>query len=52
MGLTPYLNSFGKIVLMILMFIGRVGALTVLLSFGQHDKESNIRYPKGNILIG
>lgn len=52
MGLTPHLNNFGKIVLMVLMFIGRVGALTVLLSFGNHIKESNIRYPKGNILIG
>ena len=32
--------------------VGRVGALTVLLSFGTHDKESSIHYPEGSILIG
>lgn len=52
MGLTEHLDWIGKLTLMILMFVGRVGALTVLLSFGTHDKESGIRYPEGNILIG
>ncbi len=52
MGLTEHLDWFGKFVLMTLMFVGRVGALTVLLSFGTHDKESSIHYPEGSILIG
>ena len=52
MGLTEHLNWFGKFVLMLLMFIGRVGSLTVFFSFGQHDKESHIHYPQGSILIG
>lgn len=52
MGLTEHLDWFGKLVLMVLMFVGRVGTLTVLLSFGTHNRESNIKYPEGSILIG
>lgn len=52
MGLTAYLNWFGKFLLIILMFMGRVGILTVILSFGKHDKEKKIHYPEGSILVG
>lgn len=52
MGLTPYLNSFGKFILMVIMFVGRVGAVTVIWSFKRDDKESKIHYPEGNILVG
>lgn len=52
MGVTPYLNWFGKLVLMILMFAGRVGSITFLLSFGAHDRDSHIKYPEGSVLIG
>ena len=52
MGVTPLLNSFGKLLLMILMFMGRVGTLTVILSLSHHDKKSKIHYPEGKILIG
>lgn len=52
MGLTAHLNWFGKLVLMILMFVGRVGSMTILLSIGSHDKESGIHYPEESILVG
>lgn len=52
MGLTSHFNSLGKLILMILMFVGRVGAVTVIWSFKRIDKESHIHYPEGNILVG
>lgn len=54
MGLTPNLTVIGKIVLIVLMFAGRIGLLTFFLSFGgrAEKKEPLIRYPEGNVLIG
>lgn len=52
MGLTPHLTNLGKIVLIVLMLIGRVGLLTFLWSFSNKKYESRIRYVDMNILIG
>ena len=52
MGLTPYLNWFGKLILMILMFMGRVGLLTIFLSIGKRDKDTHVHYPEGSIIVG
>lgn len=54
MGLTPNLTIVGKIVLIILMFAGRIGLLTFFISFGAHPQERKplISYPEENILIG
>ncbi len=52
LGITPLLNWFGKFVLIVLMFMGRVGILTFILSMSAKDKESHVHYPKGNVLIG
>lgn len=54
MGLTPDLTAIGKIVLIIVMFAGRIGLLTFFLSFGgrSEPKEPLIRYPEGNLLVG
>ncbi|WP_236261690.1 TrkH family potassium uptake protein [Erysipelothrix anatis] len=54
MGLTPNLTSIGKIVLIIVMFAGRIGLLTFFLSFGNHSdmKEPTLKYPEANILVG
>jgi len=52
LGLTPHLSSLGKVLIIILMYIGRVGPLTVALSLGKNKKKNLIRYPEGKILIG
>lgn len=52
LGITPFLNSFGKFILIVLMFMGRIGTLTVLLSLNPRDKDSKVHYPEGKILIG
>ena len=52
-NLTPTLSMLGQIIIMILMFIGRIGPLTVLLSFSNRKKqESKIKYAKAPLLIG
>jgi trk system potassium uptake protein TrkH len=53
-GGTPNLTSMGKIVVIIAMFVGRVGSLTIfiaLLSEGSKN-QSLIRYPEGKIIVG
>ncbi|MFA6431294.1 MAG: potassium transporter TrkG, partial [Candidatus Margulisiibacteriota bacterium] len=52
MGVTPYLSSLGKIIIIATMFIGRVGALTLLISLATNQKEPKIKLPKEGISIG
>ena len=49
LGLTPELSSASKIVLMITMFIGRVGTITLLVIFIKQSKKLYYRYPKEEI---
>src|SRR5690625_4649085 len=51
-GITPYLTTFSKIILMIFMFIGRIGLVTFLLTFRDETTPTTIRYPKERIMIG
>src|SRR5690606_34395100 len=53
LGITPYLGTVSKFVLIGLMFIGRIG-LVLLLSLFHRDKKRplNIRYPEESIVIG
>lgn len=55
MGLTPHLTIFGKLLIMCLMFIGRVGLYTVmyaLLRKELNDMGNKFNYPKETVLIG
>ncbi|PGT82371.1 MULTISPECIES: TrkH family potassium uptake protein [Bacillaceae] len=52
MGITPELSSIGKIVIMILMFIGRIGILTFLYLLGTKERKANYHYPKERVIIG
>lgn len=51
MGLTPLLSIPGKILIIILMFIGRIGPVTLTLALtGIH--QINIRYAEENVWVG
>ncbi|MEW9670254.1 TrkH family potassium uptake protein [Ammoniphilus sp. 3BR4] len=52
MGITPNLSPFSKILLMILMFIGRVGIIPFLLLLKRDDKKTGYHYPKERIIVG
>ncbi|MBP5296607.1 MAG: hypothetical protein J6Y94_04665 [Bacteriovoracaceae bacterium] len=53
-GLTGDLTRIGKFVISILMFIGRIGPLTLVLAIGQHrdQADGSVTYPEGRIMIG
>lgn len=54
LGGSPTLTSFGKIIIMILMFSGRVGSLTIFIALLSRSKKikSKVRYAEGKIIVG
>lgn len=51
LNLTPLLSPESKIVLVIIMFIGRVGMFTLLVGVINKADYKSFRYPKENVLI-
>ena len=51
MGLAPTLSALSLFVLDIVMFIGRLGPLSVGLMFTKQDRSA-IKFPPANIMIG
>lgn len=51
-GITRQLNGISRIVVMILMFCGRMGSLTFAMSFTERRKSEVIRYPEEQITVG
>ncbi|ETT85655.1 TrkH family potassium uptake protein [Viridibacillus sp. FSL R5-0477] len=52
LGLTEHLSSIGKVIMMLLMFIGRVGLISFLYSLGGKAKKTKYHYPKERVIIG
>ncbi|MDN6195370.1 MAG: TrkH family potassium uptake protein [Atopostipes suicloacalis] len=52
MGLTPSLTMIGKIIIILLMLIGRVGVMTFLWSLAGEKKNTRINYPETDLLVG
>ena len=51
-GITPELSSAGKVILVIAMFIGRVGTLTLAYLVGKKVMSKNYKYPSGHTMVG
>lgn len=51
LDLTPTLGTYGKMLIVILMFIGRVGAFTLVIGLIKQEKKRNYRYPTDHIII-
>ncbi|MGO5065461.1 Trk family potassium uptake protein [Clostridium sporogenes] len=52
LGLTTKLSTIGKIVILLTMYVGRVGPLTLAIAFARKLKNSSIKYPEEKILVG
>ncbi|MDQ0220977.1 Trk family potassium uptake protein [Peribacillus cavernae] len=52
MGLTPDLSPVGRILIILTMFAGRVGPLTIAFAITMRRKPDAFRFPKGKIMIG
>jgi len=51
MGITPDLSPVGRILIILTMFAGRLGPLTISFALAKKDKDV-LHYPKGKIMIG
>jgi trk system potassium uptake protein len=51
-GLTPDLSPGGKGMIMVLMFLGRMGPLTILTAASKKNLQGQIEYPQGDLAIG
>ncbi len=51
-GITPHLSRLGKLILILVMFVGRVGTLTVATAAGRGLGRVKYRYAEENVMIG
>ncbi|MGB0431572.1 MAG: potassium transporter TrkG, partial [Bacteroidia bacterium] len=51
-GITSDLSTFGKVILMISMYLGRVGILTLVVALSSATKTKNYTYPNAHLMIG
>ncbi len=52
MGVTSSITTFSKLVLIMDMYLGRIGAFTFFMSFARSNREtSKIKYPEANINV-
>jgi trk system potassium uptake protein TrkH len=52
MGITPDLSPAGKLVIVVLMFIGRLGPLTLGLALAEAPPERRVEYPAEDVVVG
>ncbi|MFC6204790.1 MULTISPECIES: TrkH family potassium uptake protein [Psychrobacter] len=51
LNLTPELSDFSKLVVAVIMFVGRVGMLTIFIALLKNMRQRNYRYPTEEITI-
>lgn len=52
-GITPTLSTFSHILLVAMMYMGRVGVLSFSVAFlSQGERKSRIQYPESDVMIG
>lgn len=51
LGITSELSSVGKVLIMILMFIGRIGPLSILYALSQPKPVADYAYPKEDLVL-
>lgn len=52
MGLTPELSPIGRLIIILAMFAGRLGPLTIAFSIAKQQKTAHFHHPKGKLMIG
>lgn len=52
LGPTPDLSPFGKLLLVFLMFVGRLGPITLILALGERSRHRRHTYPEEEIAVG
>ncbi len=52
LGMTSVLSPAGRIVIAVLMFVGRLGPLTLASSLTGASRDPRVRLPRGRVMIG
>nr|WP_240908665.1 TrkH family potassium uptake protein [Paenibacillus timonensis] len=52
LDVTPKLTEISKVLLCAVMFLGRIGPLTLAYAFTSRSKKELLKYPEGKIIIG
>jgi Trk-type K+ transport system membrane component len=52
LDVTPHLSTFGKILISVVMFLGRVGPITFIVALAARQRTPQYRYPEEEIAIG
>jgi trk system potassium uptake protein len=51
-GITPILSSVGKMLIILTMFVGRIGPLTLALALATKEETTFYKYPDEKIMVG
>lgn len=51
-NLTPSLNSVGRVIIILCMYMGRIGPISMAIAFGKKGKKVSLTYPKEEVTIG
>ena len=51
-GVTPQLSSVGKLILVLVMFAGRLGPLSIAVALTAREPRSRFQYAEENVMIG
>ena len=52
-GLTPSLNSYGRVIVIIAMYLGRIGPISLVAFFSRSSTEANkLNYSEGIFYVG
>lgn len=50
-GITADLSNVSKLIIAVIMFVGRVSMLTIIIAIFKKIKQKNYRYPTEEIII-
>ncbi len=51
-GITPHLSVFGKVLIIVTMFVGRIGPLTAALAIALQQEKVIYTYPEERVMVG
>ncbi|NLG83548.1 MAG: Trk family potassium uptake protein, partial [Firmicutes bacterium] len=51
-GITPHLTDLARVLIILTMFIGRLGPLTVAVALAQRTRPGRVEYIEDRVMIG
>ena len=52
-GITPQLNSIGQIIIIVSMYLGRIGPISMFIAFSdRHSIKNSIHYAEADLIVG